>query len=145
MLPAAVSLAGTATTVMYYWRSFVAVSGVIDAVTVEVYHVVDAAGEEAVTWMRFAGGTARGTLVAALIGLVTWALVMMCSWMRGAPKKFSWVWPSPFAQAERSPSNDTSTADLVALESWEKSCPASKRSSRNAAPRQARGLRGRAT
>ena len=105
-VPAAISLAGGATTVLYYWKSYIAVSGVIEAVTMEVSHVVDAAGEEAVTWVRFAGAASRVGVVAVLLAVAVWITAVPCLRVcgGGASRKFTWIWPSPFAQAGRSPS-----------------------------------------
>ena len=89
LVPAAVSLAGTATTVFYYWRSYMAVTGVIDAIAVEVYHVVDAAGEEAVTWLRFAGSTSRIGFGVLLVGLTAMAFFTICIWAKGILREFT--------------------------------------------------------
>ena len=64
-----------------------AVTGVIDTVAVEVYHVVDAAGEEAVTWLRFAGSTSRIGLGVLLVGLTAMSFFAVWVWTMGDPEE----------------------------------------------------------
>jgi hypothetical protein len=100
-----------------------AVTGVIDAVAVEVYHVVDAAGEEAATWLRFAGSTSRIGFGVLLVGLTAMSLFTVCIWVKGILRKFTWVWPSPFAQAERAGVENDASHEY-ALATWERGRPA---------------------
>ena len=96
MVTAATTIAGGVfSSAMYYyttWQAYRTASDLAYAVQVEAQLVIDAVGDEMTAFVHQVGYFSRAVALFFMLGILFWGL-------RPVVKKFTWVWPSPFAQA----------------------------------------------
>ena len=113
VVTAATTIAGgTFSSAMYYyttWQAYRTASELAYAVQVEAQMVIDAVGDEIASFVHQVGYLSRAAALALVLGILFWGL-------RPVIKKFTWVWPSPFAQA--APAGAGAGARLASAVRW---------------------------
>ena len=75
-------------------------SSVVTTIVSETEEVVNALGDEAVLVVKQTGLWARVLIAGgSVLNLVIAVLIVKRAWILSKSRKFTWVWPSPYAQA----------------------------------------------
>ena len=108
-------------------KMYTTASALTDVVLEETHRVVGAVSDEVVLLVHDMGFWVR----AASITLVIMTIVLVCGKLVVAPvlKKFTWIWPSPFAQAAKSRADAEKLANIAELRRISKSHQAALRAS----------------